>query len=148
MSTYRTCILQNNRNSTSCEALANMCVLNLYKSDPTEFNACQAHFEANQPLLKHSETLSDYRSSYLENGIANNFIKMTPFDTNNFYVAEYDLYGKLLRFKESDLARFEQCGQLQLKQRTCTVSVGTLLKYVGFNDAVFYELYIKVCKVF
>lgn len=125
-----------------------MCVLNLYQSDPGKFSVCKAHFEADQPILKYSESYNNYLSRYIESGIQNNFIKMQPLNARTLYVAEYDLNGKLQSFTESNLAKFQQCNILQLNeaeaQKTCTISVGTLLKYFGTKNAVFYELYIKV----
>lgn len=85
---YLTCQNANRRNVTSCQALANMCVLKLYSlvtstssnSDPcTLFNAIVsptsqqtlAFWPDNLPWLFYPQTLAVYQSSYDLTGIGN-----------------------------------------------------------------------------
>ena len=100
--------------------------------------------------MRYAENYDSYRSKYYANGIENNFIKMHSKNSDIFYVAEYHLNGSLISFKQSSLARFQQCDLLveldydQKAYQKCSVSVESLLTEFGSRNTVFYELYMKV----
>lgn len=84
---YLTCSNANRRNVTSCQALANLCVLKLYSSGSANTNtdACTlfnnlvtpttqqtlAFWPDNLPWLSYPQTLTVYKSSYDLTGIGN-----------------------------------------------------------------------------
>lgn len=157
-STYIACITEDRRNVTACQATGNMCVLNLYSSqkDKSKFDACSLILPLGLPLLKFAENYRTHRSRYIGYGADSQYIKMNLKHMKNFYIAEYNLSGKLHDFKKLDITDLQQCNKLSYinenesnsaHRKSCTVSVENFMENVVGMEPMFYELYIAKDKL-
>ena len=133
---YRTCKYSTYRNTSACEALGNMCVLNLYASSTSAVNidACKA-FNLIQNSGQTGQSLLYGQSMpwlfYLTNSGSNNnyYIQSGTNDPNNpyiilqfnnkcsssylaFYAAQYRLNGSLIKYDTIDVSKFQLCNYL------------------------------------
>jgi hypothetical protein len=139
---YRTCKTFNKRNSTACQSLGNLCVLNLYTYiSSTNIDACRAFssipktaislsnnliseenilYGVNMPWLYYSQNLGAYKSVYDSSGTNDPNNKYINLKFTNkcepsyfsFYASEYRLNGSLIRYDAIDISRFQLCNFL------------------------------------
>ncbi len=162
---YRTCKLENNRNMTSCQLLANLCVLNLYKKDDlsetdlcNSFELLNSNFNAKKtlPWITYSESYQDYTKKYATNGILNNlegdkYLKI-KLDSNElaFYAAEYSLFGKLIDFREIDFNSLNLCNTINTSpflisniDIKCSIKIDRLFEMSNKAEQLFFDIYLK-----
>jgi hypothetical protein len=137
---YFTCGLESNqnRNSTSCQILANMCALNLYNTQrgQTTLDACTAFRNIKQindqivdktsnnyidlPWIFYTEKLDFYNELYSTSGFNSTFINV-KFDDGckktglQFYAAQYSLDGDLIKFDKFDFGELNLCNLISTK---------------------------------
>jgi meckelin len=169
-STYRTCKPENTRNITACQALSNLCVLNLYNklSGSNQIDVCEALEDLNinqnvqntLPITSYEETLGAYKSFYKQNGIESEFLSLNlnrkP-DSMVFYAAEYDLNGNLVNFDIFDAKKLQICslftsftGERNFSafratniHQTCSIKIERLFSLADSNPLRFIELYLR-----
>lgn len=160
ISSYRTCRLPDKRNMTACQNIANMCILTMYKEEPSnaEIGTCRAYMDIKnnyKPLLNFPDLNypSSYKSVYLSNGFEGKYIKMPRVNSDNAYMlAEYGLNGGLLSFEKSRLKKlrpfstfsFEDVDEAKNLVGMSSISVKSLLDMYDGKETVFYELFFKV----
>ena len=133
LAVYRTCKTYSFRNVTACQALGNLCVLNLY-SIVGNVDACTAFNSVpvsqsginvagqvwgyNMPWLFYAETYGIYQASY-QSFINSNKPLSLSFAPNKcqpiglaFYAAVYALNGTLLSFGEFNITDIQLCNLL------------------------------------
>jgi hypothetical protein len=135
---FRTCARYSKRNVTSCQALANLCVLNLYNSYAPSLaltDACSAFnslvktsngqttnviWGDNMPWLYYIQSNAAFMTSYASSGINGNgqFLGITfnsecSSDTLGFYAAKYTLGGKFVSFGPIDVSELQLCNKLR-----------------------------------
>ena len=131
---YRTCQRYSKRNVTACQALGNMCVLNLYNAysqNAGQLDACTAFNSVVKspnaavnsvvwgdymPWLFYTQSFSAYANSYSLAGINGNGQYLTiTYDAKcsssalGFYAAKYELGGKFISFGELNVAELQLC---------------------------------------
>ena len=147
LATYRTCRTVSRRNVSACEALGNLCVLNLYNNvQSNKVDACQAFnsipktssssggtnvvWGDNMPWLTYTETYGTFLSYYSSTGTSDTSAQYIylKFDNKcqnsllNFISAEYSLNGSLLRTGNFDVNRLQLCNILSVDSETPQVS--------------------------
>ena len=146
LGTYLTCKLRSNRNMTSCQALANLCVLNLYSFVGEELigvnvDACKAYNElylkeietisSTQPKVElpwieysvyaESQTLGIYNGEYNVLGINGKKLRLESLDScgqdrYQLYAAEYNLNGQLNKLGQFDVSTLQLCNRFLAAQ--------------------------------
>ncbi len=135
LSVYRACLPDCTtqpcrRNSTACQTLGNMCVLNLYNNNfRKDIEACAAFdsietnnlWANNMPWLKYgaTESLKVYRTTYLAStsilpsGLINlKFKDKCDSGSISFYASEYSLSGALKSFGKIEVTKLQMCNFL------------------------------------
>ena len=128
---YRTCRTSSIRNTTACQTLGNLCVLNLYNKlgsgdACTAFNAILQPATSGSttvwgfdlPWLNYAETYSIYQANYLSYINSNTPIRLN-FAPNKcqptglaFYAAAYALNGTLLSYGQFNVTNMQLCNLL------------------------------------
>ena len=126
------CRKSNRRNATSCQQLANLCVLNQYTVlGETSFDACRAYNSLKPtgvqeniywsdfiPWLVYPQSYSTYITNYDNYGLGNNRYLKLSFDnkckstTFSFYANEYKLDGTFVKNSQIDISKFQLCNYL------------------------------------
>jgi hypothetical protein len=134
---YRTCARYSKRNVTSCQGLANLCVLNLYNSYASNslIDACSAFnslvktsngqttsvlWGDNMPWLFYLQSYSSFMGAYASSGINGNGQYLSiNFNTEcsssslGFYAAKYTVGGKFVSFAPIDISELQLCNTLR-----------------------------------
>ena len=170
LAAFRACRLKEKRNMTSCQALVNMCALNMYNfvsegQFATDFDVCEAYYRlfgqeltANGLPQVELANYGSYKSNYELFGI-DSFkfkIQMGRSASYQFYAAVYDLSGHLKSFGQFNVAKLQLCNLLNAANshpfssvsftQRCRVSVQSLLDYFASRreDTLFYDLYLSM----
>ena len=155
VSVYRTCRTNTKRNATACQALGNLCVLNMYNTLKsvdacTAFNSVQKTSSSVSngvdwgdlmPWLFYSSTYEALKSSYTSIGTSDSqaqYITLKFSGSNrcnaslfSFYAAIYALNGSLLSYGPINLGDLQLCNQLSQYENVATVS--------PFSTSSFYQ---------
>ncbi len=162
---YRTCKLESKRNISSCQLLANLCVLNLYKKkNSSESDLCDSfeninlNFNSNKtlPWITFNKNYQKYAKEYAADGILNNldqdkYLKI-KLDSKElaFYAAEFSLNGELIDFKEIDFNKLNLCNSVSASPFSissidikCSIKTDSLFEMSGKTGLTFVDLYLK-----
>ena len=131
---YRTCRTLSVRNSTACQALGNMCVLNVYASTTSSSNVdpCKAFniiqnggttinslYGQFMPWLFYLTTYGPYHTYYTQSGTNDGSSQYIFLEFQNkcsaknlaFYAAQYRLNGSLLSYDAIDISTLQLCNR-------------------------------------
>jgi hypothetical protein len=162
---YRTCRPENKRNATSCQLLANLCVLNLYrKREESQSDLCDSltsittNSTSNQPLpwIYYTEDFNNYSQEYVARGVddgdsSEKYLKI-ELNSNNigFYAAEYSWRGELTGYGEFDFNRLNLCNSvntsafsLSTVRVKCSVKVESLYELGSIEKLAFFDLFLR-----
>ncbi|EDL98449.1 similar to transmembrane protein 67, isoform CRA_b [Rattus norvegicus] len=156
-------------NLTSCQALGNMCVMNMNSYDSTTFDACRLFhyvFEGAAGLTGvHSVPFWRQNLPWLfygdQPGLASQVLSTTPLPTNfsfkgqnqlKFVAASYDIRGNFIRWQTVKGGVLQLCPDTERRldaaysfgttyQQNCEISLSKLL--ADFPSPVFYDIYLE-----
>lgn len=156
-------------NLTSCQALGNMCVMNMNSYDSTTFDACRLFryiFESTAGLTSvHSIPFWRQNLPWLfygdQPGLASQVLSTTPLPTNfsfkgqnqlKFVAASYDIRGHFIRWQTVEGGVLQLCPDTERRldaaysfgttyQQNCEISLSKLL--ADFPSPVFYDVYLE-----
>lgn len=161
---YEQCRLEEIRNASACQNLANMCVLSIYST--SERSICESfrsiagntYWPDNMPSLPapYSQNFGSYQSLY---SISSELQVKLDFSTNNctnamqFYAARYSLNGSLLSFGLLDLSELQLCSDYSAYsikntfisynyKKSCSISIKNLYS-LAQPEPIFYDLYFR-----
>lgn len=156
-------------NLTSCQALGNMCVMNMNSYDSTTFDACRLFhyiFESSAGWASvHSIPFWRQNLPWLfygdQPGLASQVLSTTPLPTNfsfkgqnqlKFVAASYDIRGNFIRWQTVEGGALQLCPDTERRlnaaysfgttyQQNCEISLSKLL--ADFPSPVFYDIYLE-----
>lgn len=156
-------------NLTSCQALGNMCVMNMNSYDSTTLDACRLFhyiFESTAGLISvHSVPFWRQNLPWLfygdQPGLAPQVLSTTPLPTNfsfkgqnqlKFVAASYDIRGNFIKWQPLEGGVLQLCPDTERRldaayafgttyQQNCEISLSKLL--VDFSSPVFYDVYLE-----
>lgn len=156
-------------NLTSCQALGNMCVMNMNSYDSTTFDACRLFhyiFESTAGLSSaHSIPFWRQNLPWLfygdQPGLAPQILGTTPLPTNfsfkgqnqlNFVAASYDIRGNFIKWQTLEGGVLQLCPDTETRldaaysfgttyQQTCEISLSKIL--ADFPSPIFYDIYLE-----
>nr|XP_004656991.2 meckelin isoform X1 [Jaculus jaculus] len=156
-------------NLTSCQALGNMCVMNMNSYDSTTFDACrlfQYIFESSAALSSvHSIPFWRQNLPWLfygdQPGLAPQVLTAVPLPTNfsfkgqsqlKLVAASYDIRGNFLKWQTLEGGVLQLCPDTETRlnaaysfgttyQQNCELSVSKILS--DFPSPIFYDIYLE-----
>lgn len=156
-------------NLTSCQALGNMCVMNMNSYDSTTFDACRLFhyiFESTAGLISvHSIPFWRQNLPWLfygdQPGLAPQVLSTTPLPMNfsfkgqnqlKFVAASYDIRGNFIKWQTLEGGALQLCPDTERRQdaaysfgttyqQNCEISLSKLL--ADFPSPVFYDVYLE-----
>nr|XP_048276118.1 meckelin [Myodes glareolus] len=156
-------------NLTSCQALGNICVMNMNSYDSTTFDACRLFhyiFESTAGLSSvHSVPFWRQNLPWLfygdQPGLAPQVLGTTPLPTNfsfkgqnqlKFVAASYDIRGNFIKWQTLEGGVLQLCPDTETRldaaysfgttyQQNCEISLSKIL--ADFPSPIFYDVYLE-----
>ncbi|XP_075823066.1 meckelin isoform X3 [Microtus pennsylvanicus] len=156
-------------NLTSCQALGNICVMNMNSYDSTTFDACRLFhyiFESTAGLSSiHSVPFWRQNLPWLfygdQPGLAPQVLSTTPLPTNfsfkgqhqlKFVAASYDIRGNFIKWQSLEGGVLQLCPNTETRldaaysfgttyQQNCEISLSKIL--ADFPSPIFYDVYLE-----
>lgn len=156
-------------NLTSCQALGNICVMNMNSYDSTTFDACRLFhyiFESTAGLSSvHSVPFWRQNLPWLfygdQPGLASQVLSTTPLPTNfsfkgqhqlKFVAASYDIRGNFIKWQSLEGGVLQLCPDTETRldaaysfgttyQQNCEISLSKIL--ADFPSPIFYDVYLE-----
>ncbi|XP_050021369.1 meckelin isoform X1 [Alexandromys fortis] len=156
-------------NLTSCQALGNICVMNMNSYDSTTFDACRLFhyiFESTAGLSSvHSVPFWRQNLPWLfygdQSGMAPQVLSTTPLPTNfsfkgqhqlKFVAASYDIRGNFIKWQSLEGGVLQLCPDTETRldaaysfgttyQQNCEISLSKIL--ADFPSPIFYDVYLE-----